>query len=172
MAIRIRLRSLLAIPCLSVACAIAFAQSNPLFEQRRAAAGGVESRAFVEQTYVVHAQEGRATLGTPSSRLISAGVKSGDPIFVDFGNMAVRAHVAFRDELERAAQYFAESQEPGSLDSQPSLVIDREDSSRPVVLETSTGDASLYLDAPPGSRVTLRSARGRQSPAPREGAKP
>jgi hypothetical protein len=143
-----------------------------LYEQRRAAASGVESRAFVEQTYIAHAEEGRATLGTPSSRLIGAGVKSGDPMLVDLGKMSVRAHVAFRDELERAAQFFAETQEPGSLDFQPSLVIDREDSSRPVVLETSTGDASLYLDALSGSRVTLRSAAGRQSPAPREGAKP
>jgi hypothetical protein len=163
---------LLAIPGLSVVCAIAFAQSNPLFEQRRAVAAGVVSRAFVEQSYVARVDEGRATLGTPSSRLIGAGLKSGDPILVDLGTMSVRAHVAFRDELERAARYFAETQEPGSLDFQPSLVIDREDSSRPVVLETSTGDASLYLDALSGSRVTLRSAAGRQSPAPREGAKP
>ena len=158
--------------CLSTLGAIASAQNNPLYEHRRSMANGAPAKSFVERSYVLRSDVGLATLGTPSSRLIGAGLKSGDPILVDLGTMSVRAHVAFRDELERAARYFAETQEPGSLDFQPSLVIDREDSSRPVVLETSTGDASLYLDALSGSRVTLRSAAGRQSPAPREGAKP
>jgi hypothetical protein len=151
---------------------VAFAQPNPLAEHRRSAIDGVQAKPFVEVSYVANVDAGRATLGTPSARLIDAGLKSGDPMMVVLGTMSVRVYVAFRDEMERAAQYFAETQEPGALDLRPSLVIDREDSAQPVVLEASMGDASLYLGVRPGSRVTLRSARERNPSLPREGAAP
>ena len=158
-------------PCLWALCSVAIAQPNPLFEHRRAAIDRVQVKPFVEASYVAQVEAGRATLGTSSARLIGAGVKSGDPILVDLGKTSLRVRVAFRDELDRAAEYFAETQEPGSLDLQPSLVIDREDATRPVVLEATMGDAALYLGVQPGSRVLLSSPGGRD-PEPGKGAKP
>jgi hypothetical protein len=166
------LRYLFSGACLWALCSVALAQPNPLAEHRRSAIDGVQMKPVVEVSYVANVDAGRATLGTPSARLIDAGLKSGDPMIVVLGTMSVRVHVAFRDELERAAQYFAETQDPGSLDLRPSLVIDREDSALPVVLEPSMGDASLYLSVQPGSRVTLRWARERNPGPPRAGATP
>lgn len=141
--------------------AIASAQTNPLYDHRRSVAGGDSAKSFLEESFVVHADVGRVTLGTPSSHLIDAGVKSGTPILVDLGTMTLRAHVAFRDELDRAARYLAETQRTETTDPGPILVIDREDPMQPIVLDTTAGDASIYLDVHPGLTAAVRPAAER-----------
>ena len=153
--------------CLSTLGAIASAQNNPLYEHRRSMANGAPAKSFVERSYVLRSDVGLATLGTPSSRLIEAGVKSGDPMLFDLGTMSLRVTVAFRDELERAATYYAESASAGPPDPGPFLVIDREDPMQPLVLETSTSEGSLYLDVRPGSRVSFRATTGWNPPGRR-----
>lgn len=153
--------------CLLTLGAIANAQSNPLYEHRRSMASGAPAKPFVERSYVLRSDAGLTTLGTPSWRLIEAGVISGDPMLVDVGTLTLRVYVAFRDELDRAASYDADSPSAGPPDPGPFLVIDREDPIQPLVLQTSTGEGSLYLDVRPGSRVTFRTTSGWNPPGRR-----
>ena len=153
-----RRRVLFSAASLLALCTLANAQSNPLYEQRRLAARGAHAESVREDTFVVHADGGRTTLRMASSRLIDAGVKSGDLMLIDLGTMSIAAHVAFRDELERSARYRTETQEPGSVDPGPFLVLDRLDSPQWVVLSTAIDDESMYLDVSPGSPVSLRAA--------------
>ena len=162
-----RVTLLLSGACLWTLGTIASAQNNPLYEHRRSMASGAPAKPLVERSYVLRSDIGLATLGTPSWRLLEAGVKSGDPMLVDLGTLTLRVHVAFRDELDRAASYDADSPSAGPPDHGPFLVIDREDPMQPLVLQSSTGEGSLYLDVRPGSRVTFRTTSGWNPPVRR-----
>jgi hypothetical protein len=163
-----RLRLLVSGTFLMTLCAIAGAQNNPLYEHRRSVATDVSAKVLLEESYVVHADVARVTLGTPSSHLLDAGVKSGDPMFVDLGAMSLRVNAAFRDELERRAGFAAESQKSAPPYAGPTLVIDREDPTQPIVLETSLGDAFMHVSVEPGSKVQFGRAGRATAPARRQ----
>lgn len=157
---RFRSRAVLACAWCWLMPALVAAQDNPLYEHRKSARNASPAMKSVEEASVVtRVDGGRVTMDLASSRLMDAGVRSGDPLTVELGPTSFLVRVAFRDELSRAARYLAVAQKPLAVEPVPSLVIDREDPSQPVMLDTSTGGAAMYLNIAPGDRASLRVVR-------------
>lgn len=164
MSTRVRSRAVVACIWCWLMPALAAAQDNPLYEHRKSARNASPAMKSVEEASVVaRVDGGRVTMNLASSRLMDAGVSSGDPLIVELGPTSFLVRVAFRDELNRAATYLAAAQRPLPVEPVPSLVIDREDPSQPVMLDTSTGGAAMYLNIAPGHRASLLSVRANAS---------
>jgi hypothetical protein len=140
--------------------AVAIAQANPLDDLRRDSSAATSSLARpivapVRGSVVAIPAVGSITVDTPSARLIAAGVRSGDPVIVDFGTQSVRAYAAFADELARSARYYAEVQKPAPADDGFTVVINRDNPTQPVVLSSNTSDGTMYVPIQMGYRVTF-----------------
>lgn len=160
MSTRVRSRAVLACIWCWLMPALAGAQDNPLYEHRKSARNASPVMKRVEDSSVVtHVDGGRVTIDLASSRLMDAGVKSGDPLIVELGSILLNVHAAFRDERDRATRFLDTAQKPLPVVSVASLIIDREDPSQSVMLDTSTGGAAMYLNVAPGDRVSLRAVR-------------
>lgn len=140
---------------LSVSLASA-ASPNPLLAQRQA--GGRESPASVSLAVPVMSSvsPGHAILGIGAAALLQYGLLSGEPVAVTIGARSFRAHVAFKDEIERAANYYASTGTPEPFDPGLRLVLDRLDRNAAAELDTRTGGAEMPLGADPGQVIMLQ----------------
>jgi len=101
---------------------------------------------------------GHAILRIPATELLHYGLLSGEPVAVTIGKNLFRAHVAFKDEIERAANYYASIGQPEPFDPGVRLVLDRLNPGAGAELDTRTGGAEMPLGAQPGQVIRLQFA--------------
>lgn len=132
------------------------ASANPLLAQRQAM--GQENPASVSLAVPVisSASSGHAILGIGAAALLQYGLLSGEPVAVTIGARLFRAHVAFKDEIERAANYYASTGKPEPFDPGVRLVLDRLDPNAAAELDTRTGGAEMPLGADSGQVIMLQ----------------
>jgi hypothetical protein len=99
---------------------------------------------------------GHAILRISSAELLHYGLLSGEPVAISIGTSFVRAHVAFKDELERAATYYASIGEPEPFEPGLRLVLDRLDPRAQAELDSRTAGAEMPLGTQPGQVIKLQ----------------
>ena len=137
-------------------CGTVTAQTNPLYEHRRAFGAAPVVQSVITGTVLSATGDGRVKVDTPSERLIVNGIKSGDPVEIDLGMRSIRAYVEFSDERARAKNYYTQTQKPGPLESGVTLVVDRLHTAEPIVLDSSAGGAVMHLGVDTGQRIIIR----------------
>jgi len=133
--------------------------ANPLDEHRSSMRLHSRAAYSVSGAVTDASGEGRIEFNIPSARFVSVGVRSGDQVAITIGNGApLTAHVEFRDEIDRDAKFYL--QEGRTIDPEPgmTLVIDRDQPGRRIVLDASTGGISPG-DAVQGWKVTIDAVR-------------
>ena len=142
-------------------CGIVGAQTNPLYEHRRARGAAPVAPSVLAVVVRFAGHDGVVRLDAPSARLLDDGVKSGDPVEIDLGTRTVRAYVGFSDEIVRAKNYYAQSKRQAPVEPGVTLVLDRLSPAEPIVLSSSAGGAVMHLGVGDGQRAVIRYARSR-----------
>jgi hypothetical protein len=131
-------------------------QPNPLYEHRQAVRSpSLQAAVAIKASALTAGAQGRVVLNISSSSLLSAGIRSGDPVRIDLPSGPLLARAAFRDEIERNAAYQTASGELFAIDAGVTLIVDRNDPSAHVVIDSTVGQSSMYLDVVPGQSLTV-----------------
>lgn len=132
-------------------------QPNPLYEHRQALRSpSLQAAVAINASALTSGAQGRVVLNISSSSLLNAGIRSGDPVRIEMPSGALLARAAFRDEVDRSAKYHAETNDPFAVDIGITVVVDRANPAVHVVIDSTIGQSSMYLDVAPGQAVIVR----------------
>jgi hypothetical protein len=105
---------------------------------------------------IASASSGHVMLQIRSAELLQYGLLSGEPVVVTVGKNVYRGYVAFKDEIQRAANYYASVGKPAPFDPGLRLVLDRLNPDALAELDTRTGGAEMPLGTQSGQVIRLQ----------------